>query len=111
MSALGGVLAVAFYTSEIEVSERQKQELQDRVQAIADVGTDLLIVRDGVNDDAISMLREAGIVTYRRVERDDLELISRACGASIVRDTRGINPESLGTFESNRICIPNQCQT
>lgn len=80
--------------------ERQKQELQDRVQAIADVGTDLLIIRDGVNDDAISMLREAGIVTYRRVERDDLELISRACGASIVRDTRGINPESLGTFES-----------
>ena len=44
-------------------------------------------------------LREIGC-SYRRVERDDLELISRACGASIVRDTRGINPESLGTFES-----------
>jgi len=28
VSALGGVLAVAFYTSEIEVSERQKQELE-----------------------------------------------------------------------------------
>ena len=27
-SALGGVLAVAFYTSEIEISRRQKQELE-----------------------------------------------------------------------------------
>ena len=80
--------------------ERQKKELQDRVQAIADVGTNLLIVRDGVNDDAIPMLRKAGIVTYRRVERDDLELIARACGASIIRDTRGINSESLGNFGS-----------
>ena len=45
--------------------ERQKKELQDRVQAIADVGTNLLIVRDGVNDDAIPMLRKAVIVSYR----------------------------------------------
>ena len=80
--------------------ERQKKELQDRVQAIADVGTNLLIVRDGVNDDAIPMLRKAGIVTYRRVERDDLELIARACGASIIRDTRSIDSDSLGNFES-----------
>lgn len=80
--------------------ERQKKELENRVKVIAEVGTNLLIVRDGVNDDAIPMLRDAGIVTYRRVERDDLELISRACGANIVRDTRGIDAESLGTFES-----------
>ncbi len=80
--------------------ERQKNELHQRVRAIADVGTNLLIVRDGVNDDAIPMLRDAGIVTYRRVERDDLELIARACGASIVRDDRGIDSDALGTFES-----------
>ena len=80
--------------------ERQKKELQDRVQTIADVGTNLLIVRDGVNDDAIPMLRKAGIVTYRRVERDDLELIARACGASIIRDTRAIDSDCLGDFES-----------
>jgi chaperonin GroEL (HSP60 family) len=80
--------------------ERQKKELQDRIQTIADVGTNLLIVRDGVNDDAIPMLRKAGIVTYRRVERDDLELIARACGASIIRDTRAIDSDCLGDFES-----------
>jgi len=80
--------------------ERQKKELQERVQAIAEIGTDLLIVRDGVNDDAVPMLRKAGIVTYRRIERDDLELIARACGASIIRDTRGISSDSLGNFDS-----------
>lgn len=80
--------------------QRQKLEMKERVDAIAEAGIDLLIVRDGIHEDAIPMLRNAGIVTYRRVERIDLELIARACGARIVRDVQGIRSESIGEFNS-----------
>ena len=80
--------------------QRQKQEMKERVDAIAEAGIDLLIVRDGIHEDAIPILRDAGIVTYRRVERTDLELIARACGARIVRDVQGIRSESIGEFNS-----------
>lgn len=80
--------------------QRQKLEVKEQVDAIEKAGIDLLIVKDGIHEDAIPMLRDAGIVTYRRVERTDLELIARACGARIVRDVQGIRPDSIGEFNS-----------
>jgi chaperonin GroEL (HSP60 family) len=80
--------------------EREKAEMQNRIGAIGAIGCDLLIVRDGIDDDAVSMLREAGIVTYRRVERDDLDLLSRATGATLIRDPLRARESDLGDFES-----------
>ena len=77
-----------------------KLEIKEQVDAIEKSGIDLLIVKDGIHEDAIPMLRDAGIVTYRRVERTDLELIARACGARIVRDVQSIRPDSIGEFNS-----------
>ncbi len=80
--------------------EREKAEMQSRIKAISAIGCDLLIVRDGIDDDAISMLREAGIVSYRRVERDDLDLLARATGATLIRDPLRARSTDLGVFDS-----------
>jgi len=80
--------------------EREKAEMQNRIEAIASIGCDLLIVRDGIDDEAVSMLREAGIVTYRRVERDELDLLARATGATLIRDPLRVRASDLGDFES-----------
>ncbi len=79
---------------------KERGDMQQRVDAVAALDCDLLVVRDGIDDDAISMLREAGIVTYRRVERDDLDLLARATGASLVRDPLRATEADLGDYES-----------
>ena len=37
------------------------------------LGVELLIVREGIADEAIPILSKAGITAYRRFERDDIE--------------------------------------
>ena len=42
-----------------------------------------------------------GICAYRRVERNDLELLSRTCNASIVASPANAKKSDLGSFESS----------
>jgi chaperonin GroEL (HSP60 family) len=58
----------------------------------------LLIVRDGIADEAITQLTEAGIVAYRRFERDDMDLLSRISGAKPARNASALGMEDLGTY-------------
>ena len=69
--------------AEIEVSspgvlrgfhERSLANLKKSVDHISSLGVDLLIVRDGISEEAISMLSDSGITAYRRFERGDLEI-------------------------------------
>ena len=64
--------------AEIEVSspgvlrgfhDRSLDKLREEIGHLSSLGVDLLIVKDGISDDAISMLSEAGITSYRRFER------------------------------------------
>ena len=60
-------------------------KLREEISHLSSLGVDLLIVKDGISDDAISMLSEAGITSYRRFEREDLERLSKITGTSMVR--------------------------
>ncbi len=80
--------------------DRERADLQAQVDAIAALGCDLLVVRDGVDDDAIAPLRKAGIVCYRRFERADLELLSRATGAKLIRNPIRATTDDLGDYAS-----------
>jgi len=93
--------------AEIEVSspgvlrdfhERSIANLRKSVDHLSSLGVDLLIVRDGVSDEAVPMLSDKGITSYRRFERIDLEILSRITGARIIRDPLRISEEDLGTF-------------
>lgn len=81
---------------------REREALREQVDALKQAGVDLLIVRDGIEDEAHQMLADAGIVAYRRVERDEFELVARATGARPVGSVERIRQQDLGTFASLR---------
>ena len=82
------------------LNERELADVQKRVDAIAALGVNLLCVRDGIDDDARGMLYSAGITAYRRLEKPDLELLSRATGATLVHEISLASESDLGKFST-----------
>ena len=85
----------AFRKAETEAVIAQIANLQK-------IGCDLLVCRDGVDEDTRQALANAGILTYRRVDKTDLELLSRACGATQIHDANLARREDMGKFIHSR---------
>jgi len=78
--------------------KRSREKIAIQVRKLVDEEVDLLIVRDGISDDAISLLTNSGIVAYRRFERDDIELLSLVTGAKIIRDISKLESSDIGNY-------------
>ena len=81
-----------------EFHERSRENMQKQVMHLSSLGVDLLVVRDGIDDEAISLMTKAGIVVYRRFERSDMDLLSRITGARPARSVSALGDEDLGTY-------------
>ena len=79
---------------------RNEKYLKEIIDRLENLNVDLLIVRDGIADEAIPILSEAGITAYRRFERDDLERLSRLTKTNMVRDIRKITEDDIGKYSS-----------
>ena len=79
---------------------RNEIYLREIVDHLERLGVDLLIVRDGIADEAISILSEAGITAYRRFEREDLERLSKLTKTNMIRDVKKITKEDVGEYSS-----------
>tara|TARA_B100001996_G_scaffold306933_1_gene248214 strand:+ start:1374 stop:2966 length:1593 start_codon:yes stop_codon:yes gene_type:complete len=73
-----------------------------QIENLKEIGCDILVCRDGVDDDARQALTEAGILAYRRVEKKDLELLSRTCGAVQINNAGHAKKEDMGAFIQTR---------
>ena len=82
--------------------ERSIANLKRSIDHISSLGVTLLIVREGISDEAVSIISDSGITAYRRFERSDLELLSKITGARIIRDPLRISEEDLGVFTNRR---------
>ncbi len=82
------------------LNQQEIADIRNRVEIIANTGCNLLCVRDGIDDDARKLLLDAGITTYRRIEKPDLELLARATGATIVHELTLARASDLGDFSS-----------
>ena len=60
------------------------------------MGVDLLVVREGIDDEAVSMLTDSGITAYRRFEREDMDLLSRITGATPIRKAEVLSADDIG---------------
>ena len=80
--------------------ERARKRMRAQVDLLSSLGVDLLVVRDGIAEDAATLLTNAGITAYRRYEREDLERLARITGSAMVRDARRITDEDIGTYSS-----------
>ncbi len=62
------------------------------------MGVDLLVVREGIDDEAVSMLTDSGITAYRRFEREDMDLLSRITGATPIRKAEVLSADDIGSY-------------
>lgn len=85
-----------------EFRRAETAALLKQVENLKAIGCDLVVCREGVDDDARQALANAGILAYRRVEKKDMELLSRSCGANIVIDAKRATADDLGAFISTR---------
>ena len=81
-----------------EFQERSMENMKKDIEHLSTLGVDLLIVRDGIPDEATNHLTDAEIVAYRRFERDDMDLLSKITGARPVRNASSLQLGDLGTF-------------
>ena len=81
--------------------EKELELISKQIDDIMKLKPDILVCRDGIDDSAIRLLEMNGICAYRRVERNDLELLSRTCDASIVASPANAKKSDLGSYESS----------
>jgi chaperonin GroEL (HSP60 family) len=78
---------------EVELASVMKQ-----INSIKALDVDLIICRDGIDDEARQALKDAGILAYRRVEKPDLDLLALATGASLIHDVNRAVKADRGSF-------------
>ncbi len=76
--------------------------LMSQIENLVEIGCDVLVCKEGVDEEARQALCDRGILTYRRVEKKDLDLLSRACGANLVPDAQRATKGDLGSFINTR---------
>ncbi|MGI0037741.1 MAG: TCP-1/cpn60 chaperonin family protein [Nitrososphaera sp.] len=64
-------------------SDAQKEMIVSRLRHIIESGANVVISRKGINTFAQNYLREAGIISLRRVKENDLIWLAKATGATI----------------------------
>jgi len=79
--------------------EKELELISLQIEKIVALNPTIVVCRDGIDDSAIRLLEQNEITAYRRVERDDLELLARTCSASIVASPTTANKEDLGAFQ------------
>jgi chaperonin GroEL (HSP60 family) len=82
--------------------EKETALLEEQVSQLKALGVDLLACKEGIDDDARMMLKNAGIKAFRRVARTDLDLLARGCGATLVHDVKRARSSDLGAFISSK---------
>ena len=77
------------------------EQLKKKVEHIVNLGINVLAVKDNIDDNVHKMLAENGIQCFRRVPKEDLELISDSCNANMVLSVENAGVEDLGDFISS----------
>ncbi len=75
----------------------EEQMIKDLVAKIVDSGANVLFCQKGIDDLAEHYLKKAGILTYKRVKKSDMERIEKATGAKLVTDIEDLSADKLGS--------------
>ena len=92
-------------TSAGMIEEFKKQEvnrIKSEISEIAKLGINVLVCKDGISDEGIRELEKLGIAAYRRVEKNDLELLAKATGATISNNPQTCSKQHVGNFKRSR---------
>ena len=76
--------------------EQEERILKDMVDKIIKSGANTVFCQKGIDDVAQYFLSKAGIYAARRVKKSDMEMLSRATGATIVTKLNDLSSKELG---------------
>lgn len=79
----------AFVSSEADMIEKM-------ISKITESGANIIICSKNIHDAAIHFLAKAGVMALKRINREDLERISKATGSRIVTDLDELTKEDIG---------------
>mmetsp|Transcript_57512 Transcript_57512/g.78429 ORF Transcript_57512/g.78429 Transcript_57512/m.78429 type:complete len:547 (-) Transcript_57512:212-1852(-) len=102
-----GVQVVVNDSKEIEgIRQREMDITKERIRKILDSGANVILTTKGIDDMCMKYFVEAGAIAVRRVKKEDLKRLARACGGQVVvslADMEGnevFDPANLGECES-----------
>jgi thermosome len=76
--------------------DEEERMLQNMVERIESVGTNVLICQKGIDDAAQHFLAKKGVLAIRRATQSNVEKVSRATGAKIVVNIEDLTDGDLG---------------
>jgi len=76
--------------------EREEAELKALVDALTDVGANVVFCQKGIDDMAQHYLAKAGVLAVRRAKKTDMKRLARATGARVVSRVPDVTEEDLG---------------
>jgi thermosome len=76
--------------------DQEEKQLREKVQAIVDVGADVVFCQKGIDDMAQHYLAKEGILAVRRAKKSDISFLRDVVGANIVSDIRSVTADDLG---------------
>ena len=79
--------------------DEEEKMLRDMVDKIAATGATVVLCQRGIDDVVQYFLAKKGILAVRRIKSSDMENLSRAVGANIVTDFKGLQKSDLGSAE------------
>jgi len=93
--------------SEVEgIRQREMDITKERIEKILAAGANVVLTTKGIDDACLKYFVEAGAIAARRVKKEDLTRLARACGGQVVvtlADTEGnetFDPACLGSAAS-----------
>lgn len=79
--------------------DQEKAAIKAVVDKVLASGANVVFCQKGIDDLAQHHMADAGVLALRRVNRSDLDRLSRATGASIVTSLDELKPSDLGTAD------------
>jgi chaperonin GroEL (HSP60 family) len=79
-----------------EFAEHERALMREQLAGVVAADVDVLIVSNRVEDDLLSFFDDSGIAVVREADRDRLEAIADATGATINKYIQGFSPEDVG---------------
>lgn len=99
-------LQITTKTGYSDFVEYEYEELKKKVQHVLDLGIDVLVVKDNIDDNVHKLLSDNGVQCFRRVPKEDLELISDTCNANLVLSVENASKSDVGEFNSSECTMP-----
>jgi len=82
--------------------QQERVLLKSQVDKLVEYGVDVLACKEGIDDDIRDYLVKNNIQAFRRVSRNDLNMLSRACDAILVNSISTSRLNDLGEFKTSK---------